>query len=315
MIVGTGNVGASIAFALANRHTAVREIVLTDIAAQDAEGEAMDLSDALSVSPSYIKIYNGTYADARDCDIVILTAGAPQKPGESRLDLVQKNSEITKSIVGQIMQSGFNGIFIVVANPMDILTFFTYHFSKLPAGQVIGTGTTLDTSRLQFRLASFLNVNMRAIHAYQIVEHVDSEFTAWSLANMGGQKITSLLPFETLEGIEEHVKKEAYDIIEKKGATYYGIAACVVQIVESILNDEHQVFCVSNFDPNSGVYYGYPAIVGRKGIERRLNLSLSNGERVKLQKSINVIRSTITETIEHSYTSKTKKINKKNEEK
>ena len=290
MIVGTGNVGASIAFALANRHTAVREIVLTDIAAQDAEGEAMDLSDALSVSPSYIKIYNGTYADARDCDIVILTAGAPQKPGESRLDLVQKNSEITKSIVGQIMQSGFNGIFIVVANPMDILTFFTYHFSKLPAGQVIGTGTTLDTSRLQFRLASFLNVNMRAIHAYQIGEHGDSEVTIYSLADVGGQKVTEMLPRETLKGISEYVRDEAYQIIDKKGATYYGIAMCVVQILNSILNDEMRVLSVSSYDNFSGTCFGWPSVVGREGVVRRLDIKISEKEGIDLQKSINALK-------------------------
>ena len=296
MIVGTGNVGASIAFALVNRHTAVREIILTDIVAEDAEGEAMDLCDALPVSPSYIKIRNGTYADAHDCDIVILTAGAAQKPGETRLDLVKKNTAIAKGIVTQIMASGFKGIFIVVANPVDIISFFTCFFSKLPSNKVIGTGTILDTSRLKIRLASYLNVNARAIHAYQIGEHGDSEFTLWSNANMGGQKIASLLPYDTLNDIEDYVRNQAYSIIEKKGATYYGIAACVSKLVEAILNDEHQIFSVSSYDPESGVYYGFPAIVGRKGVERRLTLQLTDSERGKLQKTIEVIRNTIMDT-------------------
>ena len=310
MIVGTGNVGASIAFALVNRHTAVREIVLTDIAEADAEGEAMDLTDALPFSPSFIKIRSGSYADAHDADIVVLTAGAPQKPGETRLDLVKKNAEITKSVVTEIMASGFSGIFIVVANPVDIITFFTYFYSKLPSNKVIGTGTMLDTSRLKIRLASCLNVNAEAIHAYQIGEHGDSEFTLWSLANAGGQKITSLLPFSTLEGIEDYVKNEAYDIIERKGSTHYGIAVCVVRIIESILNNEHQVFSVSSFCEDSGIFYGYPAVIGKKGVEHRLNLSLTNSERIKLQKSINVIRSTITDTIEHGYNARIKTVNK-----
>ncbi len=314
MIVGTGNVGASIAFAFVNRHTAVQEIVLTDIAEADAEGEAMDLTDALPFSPSFIKVRSGTYADAHDADIVILTAGAPQKPGETRLDLVKKNAEITKDVVTKIMASGFSGIFIVVANPVDIITFFTYFYSKLPSNKVIGSGTTLDTSRLKIRLANYLNVNADAIHAYQIGEHGDSEFTLWSLANVGGQKITSLLPFSTLEGIEQHVKNEAYDIIQKKGSTHYGVAVCVVKIVESILNNEHQIMSISSYDEDNGIFYGYPAVIGKKGVEHRLNLSLTNSERVKLQQSVNIIRSNITETLEYIYNSKPNQ-SKKNEQK
>ena len=189
MIVGTGNVGASIAFALMNQRTAVNEIVLTDIIAKDAEGEAMDLRDALSVAPSYVKISNGTYKDARDCDVVVITAGAPQKPGETRMDLLNKNVNILKGMIEQIMDSGFNGIILMVTNPMDVMTYFAMKFSGLPAEKVIGSGTVLDSARLKTRIAGYLNINPKSVHAYQIGEHGDTEFTVWSKADVGGQKV------------------------------------------------------------------------------------------------------------------------------
>lgn len=293
MIVGTGNVGASIAYAIVNQRTAVNEIILTDIIAKDAEGEAMDLRDALSVSPSYVKISNGTYKDAKDCDVVVITAGANQKPGESRMDLLEKNANILKGMVEQIMDSGFNGIFLVVTNPMDVLTYYTMKFSGLPAEKVIGSGTVLDSARLRTRIAGYLNVNPKSVHAHQIGEHGDTELTLWSLADVGGQKITDLLDKKTRTGISDFVKNEAYDIIEKKGATYYGIASCVVQILNCILNDEMRVLAVSSYDHFSGTSFGFPSVVGRQGVVRRLDLKLSEHEGVELQKSINTLKKAI----------------------
>ena len=293
MIVGTGNVGASIAFALLNQRTAVNEIVLTDIIAKDAEGEAMDLRDALAVAPSYVKISNGTYKDAKDCDVVVITAGAAQKPGEPRMELLKKNVNILKGMIEQIMASGFDGIFLVVSNPMDVLTYFTLKFSGLPTERVIGSGTVLDSARLRSRLASFLNVNPKSVHAYQIGEHGDSELSLYSLADVGGQKVTELLPRETLEGISDYVRNEAYQIIEKKGATYYGIATCVVSILNCILNDENRVLPVSSYDSFSGTCFGFPSVLGRTGVVRRLDLKISENEGVKLQKSINALRDAI----------------------
>ncbi len=293
MIVGTGNVGASIAFAIMNQRTAVNEIILTDILAKDAEGEAMDLRDALVVAPSYVKIRNGTYKDAKDCDVVVITAGAAQKPGETRLDLLKKNVNILKGMIEQIMASGFNGILLIVTNPMDVLTYFAYKFSGLPAEKVIGSGTVLDSARLRQRIAGYLNVNSKSVHAYQIGEHGDSEVTLWSLADMGGQKIEEMLPRDTLEGISDYVRNEAYGIIEKKGATYYGIAACVVQILNSILNDEMRVMPVSSYDNYSGTSFGFPSVVGRAGVIRRLDLKISEREGLELQKSINVLKEAI----------------------
>ena len=293
MIVGTGNVGASIAFALLNQRTAVNEIILTDIIAKDAEGEAMDLRDALAVSPSYVKISHGTYKDARDCDIVIITAGAAQKPGESRMDLLKKNVNILKGMIEQIMDSGFDGIFLVVTNPMDVMTYYTMKFSGLPSERVIGSGTVLDSARLRTRIAGYLDVNPKSVHAYQIGEHGDTELTLWSLADIGGQPVTKLLNSDARADISNFVKNEAYDIIDKKGATYYGIATCVAQILNCILNDEHRVLAVSSYDHFSDTSFGFPSVVGRKGVLRRLDLKLSEKEGVELQKSINALKKAI----------------------
>ena len=293
MIVGTGNVGASIAYAILNQRTAVNEIILTDIIAKDAEGEAMDLRDALAVAPSYVKIKNGTYKDAKDCDIVVITAGAAQKPGETRMELLNKNANILKGMIEQIMDSGFDGIFLVVTNPMDVLTYLTMKYSGLPSERVIGSGTVLDSARLRTRIASYLNINAKSVHAYQIGEHGDTELTLWSLADVGGQKVTELLDKKTREGISDFVKNEAYDIIDKKGATYYGIATCVVQILNSILNDEMRVLAVSSYDHFSDTSFGFPSVVGHEGIIRRLDLKLSEHEGVELQKSINTLKKAI----------------------
>lgn len=293
MIVGTGNVGASIAFAALNQRTAINEIVLTDIIAKDAEGEAMDLRDALPVAPSHLKISNGTYKDAKDCDVVVITAGAAQHPGESRLELLNKNVNILQGMIEQIMESGFDGIFLVVTNPMDVLTYYTWKFSGLPVERVIGSGTVLDSARLKQRIASYLNINPKSVHAYQVGEHGDSELTLWSLADAGGQKVTELLPKDIVEGISDFVKNEAYQIIEKKGATYYGIAASVIQILNSIFNDELRILPVSSYDEFSGTSFGWPTVVGREGIVRRLDLKISEKEGIELQKSINVLKSAI----------------------
>lgn len=295
MIVGTGNVGASIAYALLNQRTAVKEIILTDLNADDAEGEVMDLSDALAVAPSFLRLRTGDYSDARECDICVITAGANQKPDETRTDLVLKNAQILRSIVEPIMQSGFDGIFLIVSNPVDTLSWLTRHYSGLPAERVIGSGTVLDSARLRFRLAERLDVHPKSVHAYQVGEHGDSEFALWSTATVGGEKITDLIPTSKLKTIESAVREKAYHIIKKKGATHYGIGTCVVQIINSILNNEHRILSVSTYDDNTDSYYGFPAVVGRSGIVRRLNIKLTESEGIRLQSSINTIKATIKE--------------------
>lgn len=294
MIIGTGNVGSSIGFSLVSQHTAVNELVLTDINMEDAEGEAMDLRDTLAVSPSYMKIRSGTYKDeAGNCDIIVITAGAPQKPGETRMDLLQKNALIFKDMIKQIMQTGFNGIFIVVSNPLDVMTYLTWHYSGLPDEQVIGSGTVLDTARLKFSIAERLGISPKSVHAYQIGEHGDSEFSPWSLANIGGQSIKRFLNIKECRELEDYAKNKAYSIINKKGATYYGIGACVTQIINSILHDENRILPVSSYDEFNDVYYGFPAIIGRRGLIRKLELELTEPEGIKLQSSINTIKTAI----------------------
>ena len=191
------------------------------------------------------------------------------------------------------MDSGFNGIFLVVTNPMDVLTYFTMKFSGLPAEKVIGSGTVLDSARLKTRIAGYLNVNPKSVNAYQIGEHGDTEFTVWSRADVGGQSVEEMLPAEVRKGISDFVRNEAYDIIEKKGATYYGIATCVAQILNCILNDEMRVLSVSSYDSFSGTYFGFPTVVGREGVVRRLDVKLTEKEGLALQKSINALKKAI----------------------
>lgn len=295
MIVGTGNVGASIAYAILNQQTSVKEIILTDINTADAEGEAMDLSDALAVAPSYLRIRAGDYIDAKDCEICIITAGANQKPGETRTELAQKNAKVLQTIIGPVMAAGFDGIFLVVSNPVDALSFLTWNYSHLPAERVIGSGTVLDSARLRLALAEKLEVNPKSVHAYQVGEHGDTELSLWSSANVGGEKISQLLSQAELDQIEQATRDKAYQIIERKGATHYGIGACVVQIVNCILNDERRVLSVSSFDDNAGVYNGFPAVVGKQGIIRRLDLKLAEAEGIKFQESVNALRATLKE--------------------
>ena len=295
MIVGTGNVGSSIAYALLNQRTAVKELILTDIDREDAKGEVMDLSDALAVAPSYLKLKAGDYSDAKDVDICIITAGANQKPGETRTDLAKKNSKIIKEIVEAVMASGFDGIFLVVSNPVDTLAYLTYQYSGLPPERIIGSGTVLDSARLRYDLAKKLGVHPKSVHAYQVGEHGDSEFALWSLATIGGEKIERLVSKTDRTQIELDTRNRAYEIIRKKGATYYGIGSCVTQIVNCILNDEKRVLSVSNYDDNNEGYSGFPAVVGRDGVERRLELPIDEKEAIKLQRSANAIKATIQE--------------------
>lgn len=295
MIVGTGNVGASIAYCLINQRTAVSELILTDINKEDADGEAMDLRDTLAVSPSYMKIKSGDYTEAKDCDIIIITAGIPQKPGESRMDLLKKNAAIFKDMISEIMDNGFEGIFIVVSNPMDVLTYLTWKYSGLPAEQVIGSGTILDSARLRYKTAEKLGIHPKSIHAFQVGEHGDTEFALWSTASVAGQPVTELLTYDELSEIEDEARNEAYEIIEKKGSTHYGIGACVTKLLNSILGDECRVLPVSSYDDFTGVYNGFPAVVGKSGVIRRVGVHLTEEEGIKMQKSVNALKNAINE--------------------
>ncbi|GEL13113.1 L-lactate dehydrogenase [Lapidilactobacillus concavus DSM 17758] len=286
ILVGDGAVGSSFAYALVLQGIA-QEIGIVDIAKDKTKGDAIDLSNALPyTSPK--KIYSAEYSDAADADVVVITAGAPQKPGETRLDLVNKNLKILKSIVDPIVESGFNGIFVVAANPVDILTYATWKLSGFPKERVIGSGTSLDTSRLRQSIAELVNVDARSVHAYILGEHGDTEFAAWSSANVGGIKIAEWvkqhpeIDESKLVQMFEDVRDAAYTIINLKGATFYGIATALARITRAILDDEHAVLPLSVYMNGQyglkDIYIGTPAVLGREGISNIMEIPLTDHE-------------------------------------
>ncbi|MBE6147963.1 MAG: L-lactate dehydrogenase [Firmicutes bacterium] len=293
VIIGCGNVGMSYAYALLNQRTYVNKLYLIDLDEQRVEGEVMDLNHCLSYAPSKISINKGSYADCKDARIVVIAAGANQKPGETRMDLINKNAVIFKDIVSKVMASGFEGIFLVATNPVDIMTYLTYKYSGFPAERVIGTGTSLDTARLQLIIGKKLCINPKNIQAYVIGEHGDSEFIPWSHANISLQNIKEFFDFNDLEEIENEVRNAAYEIINKKGATYYGIGMAMVRITNAILGNENTIIALSIYEENSDVYIGMPAIVNEKGVQRRIPLKLNSEEEKKFQASINILKENI----------------------
>ena len=293
VLIGCGNVGMSYAYSLLNQSTYVNELVLIDLNRDRIIGEAMDLNHCLAFAPSTINIHVGDYEDCKDAKIVVIAAGANQKPGETRLDLIHKNSVIFKDIVSSVMKSGFNGIFLVATNPLDIMTYLTYKYSGLPKNQVIGTGTSLDTVRLQYLVGEKLNIHPKNIQAYVVGEHGDSEFVPWSNANIGLQKITDFLNEDDMKRIEHEVRNAAYEIINKKGATYYGIGMVLTRITNAILGDENMIFSISNYDEENDVYIGLPAIINKTGIRNKVYIKLTDEETQKLINSIKVIKDTI----------------------
>ena len=304
ILVGDGAVGSSYAFSLVNQGIA-QELGIVDIFKEKTQGDAEDLSHALAfTSPK--KIYSADYSDAHDADLVVLTSGAPQKPGETRLDLVEKNLRITKQVVTEIVASGFDGIFLVAANPVDILTYATWKFSGFPKERVIGSGTSLDSARFRQALAEKLDIDARSVHAYIMGEHGDSEFAVWSHANVAGvnleefRKDTQGVKEEELVELFESVRDAAYSIIEKKGATFYGIAVALARITKAILDNENAVLPLSTFQEGQyegveGLYIGQPAIVGDKGIVRPVNIPLNDAELQKMQASAKQLKTILDE--------------------
>lgn len=293
MLVGDGAVGSSFAFAMVQQGIA-QEFGIIDVAKDKTKGDAIDLADAMPwTAPK--NIYSAEYSDCKDADIVVITAGAPQKPGETRLDLVNKNLKILSSIVEPIVESGFQGIFLVAANPVDILTHVTWKLSGFPKDRVIGSGTSLDSARLKKNIAEMEHVDPRSVHAYMLGEHGDTEFPAWSHANVGGVKVTDWIAKHPevgenkAEEIHKQVADAAYEIINLKGATFYGIGAALARIVKAILNDEHAVLPLSvQMEGEYGLkdlHIGTPAVVGRKGLEQVIELPLNAEEQAAMEAS------------------------------
>lgn len=300
-IVGCGMVGAATAYTLM-QHGLFSEMVLVDVDRNRAEGEAMDINHGMTFAAP-MDIYAGSYDDVTDAAIIVVTAGAGQKPGETRLDLVKKNAGILRSIIPEIAKRDYEGILLIVANPVDILTHVAQKMSGLPRNRVFGSGTVLDTARLKFLLGRHLDVDNRNIEAYIIGEHGDGEIPVWSSASVGGVSIHDFCEMrgfynheKAMEQIADSVKNSAYEIIEKKKATYYGIAMGVQRICSAIVRDEKSILPVSIYLNGefglTGATLSLPAIVGKDGIEKIVPISLSEGEQKALARSAQILKDT-----------------------
>ena len=300
VIVGTGMVGMSDAYCRFNQ-SVCDELVLIDVNKVRAEGEAMDLNHGLAFANSNMTIYAGEYSDCTDADIVVICAGVAQKPGETRLDLLKRNTAVFRSIIDPVTSSGFNGIFLVATNPVDIMTRITCVLSGFNPRRVMGSGTALDTARLRYLLGGYLKADPRNVHAYVMGEHGDSEFVPWSQALLATKPIMDLCTERGEEGfcdklgdIEEEVRTAAYKIIEAKKATYYGIGMALTRITKAILGDEHSVLTVSAMLRGEygqrDVFVGVPCIINQNGIQSVLPLSLTDAELEKLAKSCDTLR-------------------------
>ena len=297
VLVGTGFVGMSMAYALLNQG-GVNELVLIDVAKEKAVGEAMDLSDGVPCASARMVIRAGDYDECKDANIVVITAGVAQKPGETRLDLAKTNAKIIKEVTENVVKSGFKGIFLIASNPVDVMTYVVGKVSGFPTNKVIGSGTVLDTARLRFLVAEHLNVSSKNVHAYIMGEHGDSSFVPWSKSYIGCKPLKDIIeerkePEDVLENIYKQVQQEAYEIINKKKATYYGIGMGLTKIIKAILNDEHEILTVSTYlngeYGQNDIFIGVPAIVNASGIQEILNLKLSEEEKEKFNYSCNVL--------------------------
>lgn len=301
-IIGCGFVGTTCAFSLVQSGL-FSELVLLDVDSAKADGEAMDLSHGIPFVRS-MKIYAGNYEDLKDCCLIIIAAGAAQKPNQTRLDLVKQNVNVFKSIIPQITAVNTESIILVVTNPVDVLTYVTLKLSGFDKNRVLGSGTVLDTSRLKYLIGEYLNVDSKSVHAFVLGEHGDSELPVFSSANISGidldgycKSIGKVYNSNEFTKIFENVKNSAYDIISKKGVTNYAIALVVTKIARTIVKDQHSILPVSCFVQNhygiSDICLGVPAIVGKNGVEQVLDIPLSGEENSKLQASANTLKDVI----------------------
>ena len=298
-VIGCGFVGSSSAFALMQSGL-FSEMVLIDADTKRAEGEAMDISHGISFARP-MQIYAGNYDDITDAAIIVITAGANQKPDETRLDLIKKNAAIMKSIVGEIKKRDFGGILLIVSNPVDILTLIALKESGYPSNRVIGSGTVLETGRFKYLLGEHLDVDSRSVHAFIIGEHGDSELAAWSNARIGGLKVNDFCELrghfnheQSMKKIFENVRNSAYEIIERKHATYYGIAMAVKRICEAIVRNEKSILPVSSLMTGeyglNDVVLSIPAVVDETGVQKVIPIELNDEELTKLKDSANILK-------------------------
>lgn len=307
VLVGAGFVGMSMAYSMLNRG-GVNELVLIDIDKEKTIGEEMDLSHGLPFAPQKMVIKAGDYDECKDAQVVVITAGIAQKPGQTRLELAETNTKIIKSITESIMASGFDGIIIVASNPVDLMTYVVAKVSGLPKNRVLGSGTVLDTARLRYIISDCLKVSSKNIHAYIMGEHGDSSFVPWEHAYVGCKKIKDVMkdnnhPMEDLEKIHQDVVNAAYEIINKKKATYYGIGMALSKLVKAVLDNENSILTVSTYlkDGEYGqddIYIGVPAIINSEGVRELVKLELNKEEQAKLDNSCKIIKEMREESID-----------------
>ena len=306
VLVGTGFVGMSMAYSMLNRG-GIEELVLIDIDKDKTIGEEMDLSHGLPYAPQKMSIKAGDYSECKDAQIVVITAGIAQKPGQTRLELAETNTKIMKQITKDIMASGFNGIIVVATNPVDLMAYVVWKVSGLPKNKVIGSGTVLDTARLRYLMADYLKLSSKNIHAYIMGEHGDSSFVPWDHAYVGCKRVKDVMkdnnhPMEDLKKIHEGVVNAAYEIIEKKKATYYGIGMALNRLVRAILDNENSILTVSTYLENqygqNDIYIGVPAIINRNGVRELLEIKLNEEEQEKLNHSCELIKEMRKDSIE-----------------
>lgn len=305
MLVGTGFVGMSFAYSLLSEK-GIDELVLVDVNTDKAKGEQMDLSDGLLYANSKMKITAGSYADAADTNIVVLTAGAAQKPGQSRLELVKINANITKGVCEELKKNNFDGLLVVANNPVDIMTYVAWKTSGLPKNHVIGSGTVLDSARLRHALSERLGFASSNIHAYIMGEHGDSSFVPWIHTYIGTKHLLEYLDendieLSELQDIYISVRDKAYKIIELKKATYYGIGLALKRIVSAILNNEKAILPVSSYQNGEygceGYFIGTPTVVGSNGIEQVISLPLNENDQQRFNHSFDTLKKTIDENL------------------
>ncbi|KKI54656.1 L-lactate dehydrogenase [Staphylococcus equorum] len=298
VLIGDGAVGSSYAFALVAQGVA-DELVIIDLDEEKVKGDVMDLNHGAPYGDSPVKIKAGAYNECTNADLVVITAGAAQKPGETRLDLIEKNTQIFKGIVSEVMKSGFDGIFLIATNPVDVLTYVTYKVSGLPKEKVIGSGTILDTARFKYELAEEFGVSPGSVHGQIIGEHGDSELAVWSQANIAGQSLYQFLKDDPekqhrVEEIFTNTRDAAYDIIQAKGATYYGIAMGLLHITKAILNNQNVVLTVSSYLEGEynqeDVYIGVPTQVNKEGAVKVFEMPLDSHERELFEKSATILK-------------------------
>ncbi|MGD2142912.1 MAG: L-lactate dehydrogenase [Anaerolineae bacterium] len=303
-VVGAGNVGATFAYALV-LNGLVGEIVLIDVDRERAEGEAMDISHAVPLS-NPVRVWAGEYSDCAGADLVVVAAGTAQRPGENRLDLAKRNVDVFGDVIPRVTACNETGILLVATNPVDVLSYAAWKLSGFPAGRVIGSGTVLDTSRFRYLLSQHLDVDPRNVHAYVVGEHGDSEVPVWSLASVAGMRLDEYCRRERCDmgdearaRISRAVRDAAYEVIERKGATYYAVAVALVRIVESLLRDQRTVLSVSSLVPGyygiENVYLSLPAVIGSGGVERVVDLALASPEELALRNSAAVLRDVLAE--------------------